>query len=179
MAIDATVSGHSSNSYVTMAEADAYMLNNPYATNWASEEHYLIYAATMLDALAVWDGWKTDPYQAREFPRVGLHVKVNEYPPNYDTSHTILGSGILDTVVPQELKSAQCELAIYFKNNTSVLPEGVWNKRLEIGAIRIDTEAFKAGQQDSLPPLVSFIIQKYGKARASGNTLYQARVSRG
>lgn len=178
MALDATVAGENSNSYVTQAEATAYFANHPFASAWVYSESKLIYAATMLDALGAWQGYKTSATQAREFPRVGLTSKINNLPPSYDTGMTFLGAGILDMVIPQEIKNAQMELALYFTQNTSVLPDGVSINRLDIGPIRIDQNGFKAGQQDALPPLVSLIIQKYGKTRATGTPVFQPTVTR-
>lgn len=178
MALITTISGSTSNSYVTAGEASAYFESHPYATAWDDDENKLIYAATMLDALGAWNGYKTSPEQSREFPRVGLSDKTNAYPPNYDTGMSIMGAGILDTVIPPEIKIAQMELALYFSQNTSVLPDSVTMSRIDVGPIRLDMNAFKAGQQDALPPLVSLVIQKYGKTRSTGSPIFQARVTR-
>ena len=63
-------------SYVTIAEADAYHAIRPSATTWAAltepeKEQRLVAASDYLDSQYIFTGKKTDPSQPREFPRNG------------------------------------------------------------------------------------------------------------
>ena len=63
-------------SYVTIAEADAYHAIRPSATTWAAlsepeKEQRLVAASDYLDSQYIFTGKKTDQNQPREFPRNG------------------------------------------------------------------------------------------------------------
>ena len=63
-------------SYVTVAEADAYNAIRPSAQTWAAlsdseKEQRLVAASDYLDSQYIFTGKKTDPNQPREFPRNG------------------------------------------------------------------------------------------------------------
>lgn len=63
-------------SYVTIAEADAYHAIRPSATTWAAlsepeKEQRLVAASDYLDSQYIFTGKKTDENQPREFPRNG------------------------------------------------------------------------------------------------------------
>ncbi len=96
-AIDATVGGPAANSYVTEAEANAYLEIRPGAQKWdgLNEDQrrgLLLFARILIDRETFW-GRKRAPAQALQFPR----------------------SGDEDTVGPfvfQEVKDAQVEQAL-------------------------------------------------------------------
>ena len=63
-------------SYVTVAEADAYHAIRPSANAWAAltepeKEQRLVAASDYLDSQYIFNGKKTDENQPREFPRNG------------------------------------------------------------------------------------------------------------
>lgn len=63
-------------SYVTVAEADAYNAIRPSKSTWAAlsepeKEQRLVAASDYLDSQYIFNGKKTDPNQPREFPRNG------------------------------------------------------------------------------------------------------------
>lgn len=179
MTIVATVGGSDSNSYVTMDEADSYMENNPYGQAWGSDDATLLYAAIMLDSLADWNGSKTSSSQAREFPRVGLETLRTRSSETYDYGMSFLGADPLSSVIPQEIKNAQCELALYLQNTpASPIPTGTNINIIEVGPIKLDMNGFKAGQIDLLPPLIQGMIAKYGRVRRSGASLLSSKTSR-
>lgn len=179
MAIITTISGTDTNSYVTMAEADAYFDNSPYGSAWTSDEATLRYAAIMLDSMCAWKGVKTVIAQAREFPRMGLTVDAAVLSPAADYDSPLLGS-YWDHLIPPEIKNAQIELALYMvKNPTSFVTEGTNISRISVGPIDLRQEAAKIGVVDMLPPLIQGMVAKYGKVRKSGSSLFQARTVRG
>lgn len=72
--IDATVKGSSSNSYVTLAEADQYFADRPGSTTWTGSSNdeknqALLYATKLLDKLNIFKGEKTSTTQSLSFPR--------------------------------------------------------------------------------------------------------------
>ena len=109
MAIDATVSGSAANSYVTLAEAQAYFAGRFPSTDWddATEPHMeraLLTGTKRLDRADFrgvprypLTGTATGTTQALKWPRQGV---TNEE-----------GWTYLDTVIPQPIKEAQMELA--------------------------------------------------------------------
>jgi hypothetical protein len=139
--IDATVGGATSNSYLTVAEADAYFdtriaLVPPWSAA-ADPDAALIMATRVLDALAQpfktfvpgppgdpgyyrvrrqWTGAAATSTQRLAWPRTGMLTR-NGYP-------------IASTVIPQELKDATAELAGQllaqdFTLNNAVAQQGI------------------------------------------------------
>ena len=92
-----------SNTYATEAEFDAYHALRVPQISWAlsasdaQKEAALRQAATLLDALFRWTGSPVDATQALTWPRDGMSTRN--------------GFAIANTVVPNELKSAQSEFA--------------------------------------------------------------------
>ena len=69
MALVATVNGATSNSFITVAEADTYWATNLYATNWdgattANKEKALKMATRILDEKVAWVGTRATSTQA-------------------------------------------------------------------------------------------------------------------
>lgn len=99
--IDATIGGANSNSYATLAEAEAYLgakIVNPDWNGLANEDKngLLISAARQLDLL-YYQGSVVTETQALQWPRYGM---VDRH-----------GWSVLSTEIPTDLKSAQIELA--------------------------------------------------------------------
>lgn len=100
--IDATVGGSAANSYCTLAEADTYHEERLHVTDWsgatdANKNSALVWATRILDYQLEWDGWPASTTQARCWPRSGLLDKN--------------GNAIANTVIPDEIKWAEAELA--------------------------------------------------------------------
>ncbi len=103
MALVTTPGSASANSFATVAEFRAYQANRLPAIAWtvsatdAACEVALIAAGRLLDALFTWTGLPVDDVQAMTWPRSGMFTR-NNFP-------------ILTTVIPVDLKNAQCEMA--------------------------------------------------------------------
>ena len=98
--IDATLSGTSANSYVTLAQANTYFETIPDSTTWTNKtddqkNRALIAATREIDNL-VFYGDRCDNGQALKFPRN-----------NYEVDDVALAC----TAVPNNIKYAQYELA--------------------------------------------------------------------
>ncbi len=102
--IIATAGSASANSFVTEAEADAYMDARPNATAWTGtlpKQQALVQATRQLSALQ-WIGTRVDDTQALSWPR--------QWAINFDapTGTTYWATD----AIPQWLKDATCELAL-------------------------------------------------------------------
>lgn len=102
MALVATVGSASANSYATVDFADAYFEGRPNVTAWTgasddTKEAALLQAALLLDAMFAWTGSAVDAVQALAWPRAGMLTRN--------------GFSVATTVVPNEVKRAQCEYA--------------------------------------------------------------------
>lgn len=101
--IVATPGAANANSFGTLEEADAYFATRLYSTAWTSadievKKAALIMATSALTANICWVGSPTDAVQVLPFPRTGMSDRN--------------GNEIADTVIPQDLKIAEFELAL-------------------------------------------------------------------
>lgn len=108
------------NSYATVAEADAYHEGRLHDESWDDvddKEAALIWAALLLDGWMVWTGSATFPEtQALTWPRTGM---LNRN-----------GFAIASTVIPNELKNAQAELARQLALSDLTANDDVVNKNI-------------------------------------------------
>lgn len=114
ISIDATVGGASANSYVTLAEADAFMTGRLNASAWETDattddrNRALVEATRHLSALD-WSGYRTDATQALAWPRQWARDPDSPTQAYYST-----------TVIPERLKRATYQLALaYIKQGTN------------------------------------------------------------
>lgn len=101
MALDATVGSSTTNSYVTLAEAEAYFENRAYASAWESyedQEQVLVTASMMLDWYVGFKGYRSSTTQSMQWPRTSA-IRVD-------------GTTIDSDVIPAEVKTAVYELAL-------------------------------------------------------------------
>jgi hypothetical protein len=108
--IDATLSGASSNSYVTLADADAYFETTPDSGTWTDKTNdqknrALISATRWIDALSFYGDRCTDT-QALKWPR---------------EDYTVDGVDLACTLIPDGIKTATYELARAFANDTTAI----------------------------------------------------------
>ena len=112
--INATLSSASANSYVTLAEADAYFETVPDATTWDNKlddarNRALIAATRWIDSF-VYFGDRCDHGQALKFPRNNYQVDDVE---------------LACTAIPNNIKYAQYELARALANDTDAMTGNV------------------------------------------------------
>ena len=122
--IDATAGGANANSYMTLAQADAYveaMIESTDVGKWTtgtddSRNRALTAAAERLDRERFLGARATDT-QARQWPRTGVR-KPDTYVNTYATGFPfrISEDYFTDTEIPDQIKRAQIELAVYLKN---------------------------------------------------------------
>lgn len=138
------------NSYVTVAEADAYFADQFGYESWEGEtnkEGALISACNQqLDPYCEWYGYPTDENQALAFPRSG------------------------DTEVPESVKIAQMEIAYQMHSQITTNPDGGDPlTKLKAGSVEL---GFEASQQGNIliTDYVTRILGEYGLCSGSGST---------
>jgi hypothetical protein len=147
MAIDSTVGGIASNSYVSLAEAVAYFADRIHAGNWYDlstndREKVLITSTSIIDWYVDWKGSKTSQEQAREWPRTGvitsdgsipsdvipIQVKVAVYA--FSLSSAVkdrVADGSLDGL--SEVRASSLMIKTddgVYNSNPSAIPDKIW-----------------------------------------------------
>ena len=183
MALDTTVGGENSNSYVTVSEALTFF-NNHYITSkrtaWLAltapqRESVLKRACQQLETLKVLDdelssgripveltiefGWDLSIHRAEEHQRL-------QFPRNLDidSSNNIF--------IPQEVKDSQCEQAVYLLafDDTALITgtQGILEEAVTAGAVKSYTKyAGSAGNAPTyLSPMVIELMRPF--LRTSG-----------
>ena len=162
--IDATVGGASANSYVTEAEADDYvdaMIKNADVTHWGNgnddtRRRALAYATQRLDRERYLGARATDT-QALQWPRTGVRkpdTYINTYAVGFP--FRITTDYFTDTEIPEYVKRAQVELAVYLHNNVEGIGlSGLEDyKNVKIGSIDVTPNQYGATGADRIPPMV-------------------------
>lgn len=146
MAIDATVGGANSNSYVTLNEANAYFAERIYADAWdvlVDQEQALVTATQRIDQEGFM-GDRASETQALKWPRSGVYSD---------------GVLIADTAIPQKVKDAQCELALTLAASNVLAPSDLAQfHSLSVGPISL---VMKDGvvPSDTLPTQVARLLR--------------------
>ncbi len=149
MALDATISGTSSNSYVTTAEADLYFTDSLYSSSWTAvgdKDVALISATNYLEMFA-YGGTKAVTEQALLHPRKDI----------YDRD----GTEIVSTVIARDVKRATFELALYMSENLDAFKEADKTTRIKVAVIEIEQELKEFGSYSSLPLRVKQLIDPF------------------
>jgi len=101
MALNATIGSPDANSYVTVAEANAYFTNRVHSDAWSDFDEQtsaLVTASQMLDWYVKWKGYKATSEQSVGWPRVNV-VRRD-------------GTTVASDIIPKEVKVATFELAL-------------------------------------------------------------------
>ena len=172
--IDATLQGASANSYVTLAEADAYFETVPDSATWTDKtddqkNRALISATRWIDALSFY-GDRCTETQALKWPREDYKVD---------------GIKLVCTLIPQQVKVATYELARAFANDTDSITgtsgtSGLYDE-VELGELKV-----KYQDSSTTPGLINNIFDVYpwletylGAYCIGGATNYAVRLFRG
>lgn len=147
--LDADVNSGTFNCYATLAEANDYHSTRLHNDAWlnagsSDKNKALMWATRQLDTMR-WRGVRTIGTQNLEFPRKGLsYYESDTYgigAENYD----VAGIGFFtkveidDATIPQFLKDATCELAMYLLDSDTTAPSGTEGfKRIKVDAIDIE-----------------------------------------
>lgn len=171
--IDATLQGASANSYVTLAEADAYFQTVPHDEHWTGSDdaknRVLITATRYLDNFEYY-GTRCTTTQALKWPRKDYKVD---------------GVEIKCTFIPEQVKNATFELAhvLLYKGEALVGTTGTQGTydQVELGDLKVK---FKESSQT--PGVINNILDVYpwlesflGAYMKSGATNYAVELKRG
>jgi hypothetical protein len=151
------------NSYVTVAEADAYFADRLDVTAWTAADatlkaQALVTSTSLLDDRA-WTGTALDELQPLAFPRTGFY-----FDPRLGV--TVEFDGV--TVPPQLLKAVK-ELANYLLNNSGVTITGGSVENIQVGSISLTN--VKAAE--AVPAMISNMI-KMLTANGGSNSWWRA-----
>tara|TARA_R100001086_G_scaffold211418_2_gene127388 strand:- start:2480 stop:3040 length:561 start_codon:yes stop_codon:yes gene_type:complete len=161
--IDATAGGANANSYITLAEADTFveaMISSSDVSKWTTgnddtRNRALTAAAERLDRERFLGARATDT-QARQWPRTGVR-KPDTYVNTYATGFPfrISEDYFTDTEIPNQVKRAQIELAVYLKNNVDGISLGGLEdfKSVKIGSLQVTPDKTGAIGADRVPPM--------------------------
>ncbi len=161
--IDATAGGANANSYITLAQADAYveaMISSTDVSKWDtgntdSRNRALAAAAQRLDRERFLGARATDT-QSLQWPRTGVR-KPDTYVNTYATGFPfrISDDYFTDEEIPDQIKRAQIELAVYLKNNTDGISLSGLNdfKSVQIGNLSVTPDKSGAIGADHVPPM--------------------------
>lgn len=171
--VDATLSGANSNSYVTLAEAEAYFQTVPHAEHWTGSDdaknRALISATRYLDVFS-YHGTRCTTTQALRWPRKDYKVD---------------GVSLACTFIPAQIKTATFELAHSLLYDGEALvgktgTTGIYDE-VELGDLKV-----KYNTSSQTPGLVNNILDVYpwlesfiGAYLKSGATNYAVRLYRG
>ena len=160
---EATAGGASANSYITLAAADAYveaMISSADVSAWSTgaddlRNRALTAAAQRLDRER-FIGARADDTQALQWPRTGVR-KPDTYVNTYATGFPfrISEDYFTDSEIPDQIKRAQVELAVYLKNNVEGISLGGLEdfKNVKIGSLDVTPDKTGAIGADRVPPM--------------------------
>jgi|TARA_X000001388_G_C2162059_1_gene96515 hypothetical protein len=161
--IVATAGSATANSYITLSQADDYveaMISSTDVSKWSTgtddtRNRALAAATQRLDRERFLGARATDT-QALQWPRTGVR-KPDTYVNTYATGFPfrISDDYFTDTEIPDQIKRAQIELAVYLKSNTDGISLSGLNdyKRVKIGSIDVTPDKAGAVGADHVPPM--------------------------
>ena len=171
--IDATAGGASANSYITLSEANTFveaMISSTDVAKWDTgtddtRNRALAAAAQRLDRER-FIGAKATDTQSMQWPRTGVR-KPDTYVNTYATGFPfrISEDYFTDTEIPDQIKRAQIELAVYLKNNVDGISLGGLEdfKNVQVGSISVTPDKSGAIGADRVPPM----FERYLTSRRS------------
>lgn len=152
MTLIATAKGSTSDSWGTLAEADAYHANRLFNPEWgsasdATKETALKWACTLLNLLS-WLGVRTEATQSQAQPRYGLKDRDGFY--------------ISSDTIHQEMKNASFEYAwILIKGDTTKESETTGISKIKVAVVEIQID--KSDQKKKVPNNVLDFIRPWLK----------------
>ena len=163
ISLDATIGGANANTYLTLSDANDIidgLVEDADVTAWASatddqKNRALYTAAQRLDRERYLGARATDT-QAMQWPRTGVR-KPDTYVNTYATGFPfrISEDYFTDEEIPDQIKRAQIELAVYLKNNTDGISLSGLNdfKNVKIGSLDVTPDKSGAVGADHVPPM--------------------------
>ena len=172
--INANISGTTSNSYVTLAEANSYFETVPDSSTWTNKtddqkNRALIAATREIDNL-VFYGDRCDNGQALKFPRNNYEVDDVE---------------LTCSIIPNNIKYAQYELARALANDTDAITGNTGTagvpSEVKIGDLEVkyNEKSQSTGTVNNIFDVYPWLQSFLGAYCSGGSGSYQVRVMRG
>jgi len=198
MTLDSTLSGDNSNSYVTVAYADDYFVNHYNATKsalWATfttaqKEGLLIHAVILGIENLVFvakNNFQSSIYDFYYDRRSHMYVTVSDWSTPYKAVSTqklqfprtldIDSNG--DYFIPEDVKIAQCEQAIYLAEEiddetVESNSKGLKAESVTVGPIKLFQEFETSRQIKSLSPTSQQMLTNYLLKNVGGGSVFRA-----
>ena len=172
--IIATIKSETANSYVTLSESNDYFDTSPDSSTWTNntddqKKRALISATRWIDTL-VYYGDRCDDDQALKFPR---------------TNYQVDGVELACTLIPQNIKYAQFELAFALANDTDAIigssgTDGNFEE-VKLGDIQVkyNTKSQGTGSVNNVFDVYPWLQSYLGAYVLGGAGSFQLRVVRG
>jgi len=166
LTIDATVGGIATNSYVTVAETDAYHEEHLYGTAWTSadaekKKAAIIWASKLLDDQVTWRGFKYNLDQALGWPRSNAFDRDNQF---IDVDE-----------IPKGVKRAAMEMARLLLESDRTAAAGTEGfSKIKVGSIELAIDS--NDRIDVLPDHVLAMLQEFVLRTAQDSTARLLRV---
>lgn len=157
--------GANANSYLTLAAAELVIegfVQDDDVTAWASatndQKNRALYTATQRLDRERFLGARATDTQALQWPRTGVRkpdTYINTYAVGFP--FRITTDYYTDTEIPDQIKKAQCVLAVYLNNNKDGMGlSGIEDyKSVQIGTLRVESAGASASATgaDRVPPI--------------------------
>jgi hypothetical protein len=161
-----TAGDASANSYVSVAEADAYFEARIDSQPWEAadevdaeqKKRLLVSAARRINQINL-IGRKASTTQALAFPRMGgMRIRLLN-PESWGSFRSLDGEAYDLDEIPQAIKDAQCELALYFAEFGLDADSSLPVKSITGGGIRLDYTG--GGSGSTLPGSVQRLLSPF------------------
>ena len=164
ISIDATAGGANANSYLTLSDANSLidgLVENDDVTAWASatddQKNRALYTAAQRIDRERFLGARATDTQSLQWPRTGVRkpdTYINTYAVGFP--FRITTDYFTDTEIPDQIKKAQVELAVYLNNNKDGLGlSGLEEyKNVKIGNLDVTPNNYGSTGADRIPPMV-------------------------
>lgn len=169
MALDTTIGGASSDSYITLTEWETYATNMGWTTAGtdAVKEAYLRRATLYLDRNYIWLGTKKTAAAARQWPR--------------SMSELVDGYVVDSDAIPQAIKDAQAELAWIAHEGTdlfaTVTTGAVTKSRVKVDVIE-EAEEYQGALELPKFTAVTGLLAQYTRGMRIGGGYVSADMVR-
>ena len=172
--IDSTIKGASANSYASLSDSNDYFDTSPDSSTWTNksddEKKRALISATRWIETLVFYGDRCDEGQALKFPR---------------TNYQVDGVEFTCTLIPNNIKYAQYELARALANDTDAIT-GTTGKdgnfsEVKLGDIQVkyNTDSQGTGSVNNILDVYPWLQSYLGAYMLGGAGSFQMRVVRG
>lgn len=159
MVLVSTPGATNANTYADAAYASAYFASRIGSEVWDDADvdvqvAALAQSASLLDSMFEWIGSRAEDGQGMRWPR--------------SWAEDLDGYEYSDDVIPENVKKAQCELAIFLISNGGYTAESRDVDKITLGSIRLDFDSSASALP--IPSIVIELLRGLGVYRGSGKS---------